>query len=307
MNLWITGAGGFIGHHLACHLSRHKHSVAGIGHGASPEISGHASILNEWLSGDICLSNLDALGRGQGKPDAIFHLAGGSSVAPSLDSPLKDMQRSVDSIGNVLEWVRLKSPSTVVVMASSAAIYGSDHSCPIKESMSSTPYSPYGYHKRMAELLMESYGSSFGLKVAIVRLFSVYGIELRKQLLWDACRRLADGENVVEFAGSGEELRDWLHVADAVSILCNAMENATDDCLVLNGGTGTATSVREITNMLCEKWGGGSRPVFTGISREGDPKYLVADTGRLKSLGFSPKYCWQQGLGEYVKWFKAQL
>jgi UDP-glucose 4-epimerase len=191
-------------------------------------------------------------------------------------------------------------------MASSAAVYGSRHNNPIKENSSSIPFSPYGFHKRMAELLMESYAQNFGLKISVVRLFSVYGEGLSKQLLWDACTRLSDSRKTIEFGGTGSEMRDWIHVKDAVRLMWNARDYASEDFNILNGGTGISTTVRQITEKLCTEWGGVVIPTFSGKSRKGDPISLVADIGNLKSIGFEPKYNWEDGMKSYVKWFKGQ-
>lgn len=305
MKVWITGARGFIGQHLARYISLKGHDVAGIGHGLWDESDRNFGCRCEWLNGDISQVNLDVLLEKHGTPDAIFHLAGGSSVGPSVAMPLKDMYRSVNSTSELLEWVRLNSKDTSVIMASSAAVYGAGHLTPINENTNSKPYSPYGYHKRMAELLVESYASNFGLKTSIVRLFSVYGSGLRKQLLWDACSRLARGANDIQFGGSGNELRDWIHVEDASEILWRALEHASSECFIVNGGTGIATSVKQITETLFKKWGLGIEPTFSRQSRSGDPTYLVASTTVSKKIGFEPKHEWENGIDEYVTWFKG--
>jgi UDP-glucose 4-epimerase len=307
MKVWITGARGFIGQNLARYISSMDHEIAGLGHGmlGSKELS--LLGVEKWLNGDVSLANLDVLLQCRGKPDAIFHLAGGSSVGPSLAMPQEDLRRSVSSAGDLLEWVRLRSPKTSIVMASSAAVYGAGHEAPISETTISKPYSPYGYHKKMAELLMESYANNFGLKVSIVRLFSVYGPGLRKQLLWDACSRLYSGITNIEFGGTGKELRDWIHVEDAVAILWKALESASQECFIVNGGTGVATSVQEITNVLCEEWGAGVvPPSFSGNSRSGDPQSLIAATARLKKINIKLNHEWSKGVADYVAWFKEQ-
>ena len=70
----------------------------------------------------------------------------------------------------------------------------------------------------MTELLCESYARNFGLQTATVRWFSVYGPELRKQLLWDLCHRFKGRPATLEIGGTGNETRDWIHVTDAVSL-----------------------------------------------------------------------------------------
>jgi UDP-glucose 4-epimerase len=210
MRILVTGARGFIGRYLARHLSSQGHDVAGIGHGAWSDSERAAWYNGKWLNGDISSPNLDVLASACGMPEAIFHLAGGSAVGPSFTAPAEDFHRSVVATSELLEWVRLRAPAARVVMASSAAVYGASHNEPITESAECVPFSPYGYHKRMAELDLESYAHNFGMRVGVVRLFSIYGPELRKQLLWDLCNRLGAGESDLTLGGDGTELRDWL-------------------------------------------------------------------------------------------------
>ena len=224
MKLWITGARGFIGRHLLGHLvAQGGHQVYGLGHGSWPGAGPASDGLADWRNGEVGHANLDALAASHGLPDGVFHLAGGSAVGPSFQQPAEDFRRSVLAAGELAEWLRLRAPQCALVMASSAAVYGAGHEGPIAESAACRPFSPYGSHKRMVELLLQSYAHNFGLRVAVVRFFSVYGPGLRKQLLWDACSRLAQAPDSLALGGQGSELRDWLHVQDAAALLQAAL------------------------------------------------------------------------------------
>ena len=96
------------------------------------------------------------------------------------------------------------------------------------------PFSAYGYHKLMMEQLCRCYATTYGTRVAVTRLFSVYGSFLQKQLLWDLCTKLASGTSTVELGGTGEELRDWTDVRDVVRALSLVKELASDAVPILN-------------------------------------------------------------------------
>ena len=102
------------------------------------------------------------------------------------------------------------------------------------------PVSPYGVHKKIAEDLCRSYGQHFKIASCVIRLFSVYGVRLRKQLLWDECLKLS--KNEITFFGTGQETRDWLHIHDVVNLLFTAAEHASSHCPTVNGGTGVGVS-----------------------------------------------------------------
>jgi len=300
----ITGARGFVGRHLAYTLHHQGLQVCGIGHGAWTESDRATCGVSYWLNGDVTKRNMDIVQSDMCTPDVVFHLAGGSSVGLSLLAPEEDFRRSVLSAAELLEWARLAAPDARLVLASSAAVYGAGHSRVIRETDKLRPYSPYGYHKRIAEELFESYGKNFGLNVSSVRMFSVYGSELRKQLLWDACCRLANDSTHLVLGGSGDEVRDWLHVSDAVDFLSMVASRASNDGFVVNGGTGVAVTVRQVAEQLCGAWGIDTQLEFSGKSRPGDPQYLVANIAQAASLGFTPKMNWQAGVADYVAWFK---
>lgn len=307
MTVWITGANGFIGRYLARALADAGHAVHGIGHGAIHESERRALGLQSWLNGEIDAANLNAIASAHGLPSKIFHLAGGSSVGLSIAQPFEDFSRTVISTARLLEWVRSATPNCHVIAASSAAVYGSGHTGAISESAALAPMSPYGQHKLMMEKLCESFAISFGVRSTIVRLFSVYGPRLRKQLLWDFCSSLAQGEAELVLGGTGAEIRDWTEVHDVVRLLAKISQLPwQQNYRVINGGSGRGTSVAEIATKLLKNWGCDISVRFAGAVRAGDPFSLVADAALLCQLRFDWKIPVEQGLADYVRWFKDQ-
>ena len=305
--IWITGGKGFIGRHLSRYCAGHGATVAGIGHGSWPAGDAHRWSVSHWLNGEIESSNLSQLARVSGPPDTVFHLAGGSSVGLSLENPLEDFTRTVETTARLLEWARIHAASARIVAVSSAAVYGAGHAGPIAEEAPVRPYSPYGHHKAMMEGLCRSYGESFGLRSAIVRLFSVYGEELHKQLLWDICCKLDAGESApLLLGGTGREIRDWLHVSDAAALLWLAQQACSPACPAVNGGTGRGVAVADVARVVCEAWQVPASIRFSGRARPGDPERLVADPARATAMGFAPAVPFAQGVGGTVDWYRSR-
>lgn len=306
-HILITGAHGFIGKHLAQFLATSGHQVSGLGHGIWPESESAAWGLIQWINGDIVPSNLRQLQQSIGTPDIVYHLAGGSSVGVAVANPREDFFRTVVTTAELLDWLRLDAPKAKLVAVSSAAVYGAGHSGRIAEHAALSPYSPYGHHKRLMEELCRSYAASYGTQVAVARLFSVFGSGLKKQLLWDLCTRLAAGANPLTLGGTGEELRDWTDVRDVVRALALLAGKAASEVPVYNVGTGHAVPVREVATLLARHWAGTRKPAslsFSGQSRKGDPFSLVADPSGMKALEFEWRVELDQGLADYVEWFR---
>lgn len=305
----VTGAAGFIGRHLCRRLAASGRTVVGLGHGTWSEQDLAESGVRAWRSDDVAGRCLDDLADRYGLPEHVFHLAGGSSVGASLLDPLGDYLRTVASTAELLDWLRRKAPTTPVTAVSSAAVYGASHAGPIGEGAALRPRSPYGHHKLMMETLLRSYAKSYGSPSVIVRLFSVYGSGLQKQLLWELCSRVAHGVGRMDLQGTGDETRDWIEVRDTVRAIELASGLAGPEVPVINVGTGTGTPVREIAHLTLSAWGGASAlaPLsFSGRGRDGDPFSLQADVSRLNALGFACEVPLSRGIDDYVRWFRAQ-
>jgi UDP-glucose 4-epimerase len=298
----ITGAHGFLGRHVARFFSRKGHTVLGIGHGEWAPEEWKLWGLSEWYAADVSLQSMKQFAD---RPSVIVHCAGGGSVSFSIDDPIADFERTVITTAHVLEYVRTIAPTCRVVYPSSASVYGVVDKLPIQEDCHAAPISQYGVHKLMAEQMVASYARQFGTSAAIVRLFSVYGCGLRKQLLWDACRKFANGDNV--FMGTGEEVRDWLHVEDAAELLMAAAEHASVECPTINGGSGEGITVREVLIHLgrCLPFEE-QTPIFSGAERMGDPSRFVAHIDGAKAWGWRATRVWKQGMQEYAAWWKRK-
>jgi UDP-glucose 4-epimerase len=299
----VTGANGFLGRYVARSFAGKGHPVLGIGHGNWSQKEWESWGLSGWQSADVTLPVLRELAE---EPAVIVHCAGGGSVSFSIDDPLADFERTVETTAHVLEYARTFAPSCRVVYPSSASVYGTVETVPIREDYPAAPISQYGTHKLMAEQMVTSYSRQFGTSAAIVRLFSVYGCGLRKQLLWDACSKFANNDST--FMGTGDEVRDWLHVEDAATLLIAAAEHASAECPTINGGSGQGVTVRDVLLRL-----GSSLlqteilPSFSGTQRIGDPTRYIADTEGSRAWGWQLTRQWAEGVEEYAAWWKRNF
>jgi UDP-glucose 4-epimerase len=292
----VTGAAGFIGSALVRVLALTGVRVHGLDR-AAPDDALRARVA-QWSVGDLS----------QGLPpdlsaaDEVYHCAGSGMVGPSFTDPAADFRANVATTANLVAWMANQRGARLVLV-SSAAVYGVQPVTPIAETAPLSPTSPYGVHKRLAERQVRDYARNFGFDGAVVRLFSVYGPGLRKQLLWDACMKLTQG--APSFGGDGSEERDWIHVEDAVALLIQAAAAATPACPIFNGGTGVATTVRQALELLARKLGQAAPLRFSGETRRGDPPALVASVAATRALGWAPRISLADGIPQYADWFKS--
>ena len=300
----VTGGFGFLGRSVARKYSELGWRIVGIGRGHWAPEEARARGFDVWLNAGVSLSSLMTL---KGKFDCIVHCAGNGSVGYSMTNPLQDFNKTVQSTADLLDYVRLTGCEPLIVYPSSAGVYGAKPDSPIKETDELNPISPYGVHKRVAEELLALYSRTYGVKVAIIRFFSIYGPGLTKQLLWDASVKLRNAQpaSPAVFWGTGEETRDWIFSEDAADLVAATASKVQVPFTVINGAGGIRMTVRETLSMLNRALKTDATISFNNQVREGDPRFYHADVSRSAALGWTPRYSLSEGMDRYVSWLSS--
>ena len=285
----VTGGAGFIGSHLAAALIARGirttvlDDLSGGTRSAVPAGAGLevADIADPGTAGRVA-----AVGA-----ELVIHAAAQVSVPYSVADPRRDREVNVTGTAHVLAGAVAGGCRRFVFLSSGGAVYGDTPRA--DEATPPAPASPYGAHKLAAEGLVRASGLSWG----VVRLANVYGPGQRAGLEGGVVAIFAEalmaGQPIV-IHGDGEQTRDLLHVADAVSGTLAVAAADTDG--TWNVGTGRATSVRDLLRML-EQAVDRTVPVGHGPPRAGDVRSSVLAADRIAAdLGWRPTWPLERGV-----------
>jgi UDP-glucose 4-epimerase len=281
VRLLITGISGFIGGSIGRYAAQREHAVLGTGRASNggPEWSG----LYTRVVGPEDLATVIR----EFRPDVVINAAGTASAAASVAEPWSDFRGSVQTCVDVLEAVRRAGTRPLVVIPSSAAVYGNPASLPVSEQAALQPISPYGFHKAACELLAREYAECFGLKVLVCRFFSVFGPAQRRLLVWELYQQLAGQEKIAWLSGTGKETRDFLYIDDLSAALLELIENFDHSDrrhLLVNVASSNETSVLQLAEMIRDLVAPEKEIRCRNERRKNDPLRWRADVSRLQTL-----------------------
>lgn len=235
--------------------------------------------------------------------DICINCSGAASVPDSINNPLRDFQLNTVNVYKLLEAIQRFCPKCRFINFSSAAVYGNPSLLPIGESDLLAPLSPYGKHKLYAEQICDQFSTFYGIDTCSLRVFSAYGVGLKKQLLWDLFKRSRKISHI-ELWGTGFESRDFIEVRDIVEIIRLLIKPEKFQFSTLNIGNGTEIFIKDITVLFFETLGQKINIAFNGEVRVGDPQNWQADVTKLKTIGYVKKINLDEGLNDYCIWLK---
>jgi UDP-glucose 4-epimerase len=242
------------------------------------------------------------------KIDGIFHLACWPRSL-SLADPDRDVE--VNALGTIHALELARKTGAKVVFTSNSGIYGNPEYLPIDEKHPDKPSTPYDANKLVSEYYMKIYHRIYGVPIAICRLATVYGPRQRIKPGWapvipEFATKLSKGEAPTIY-WDGEQTRDLIYVKDVVQGLIKAYEADTgDETYILS--TGVETSINQIyrtvaMGIFCPRDIQPRRaPMVPGDIRRMLLSYAKAEA----RFGFKPEYTLEQGIENYLTWFKGE-
>ena len=296
MNFLITGAAGFLGSHLANFLAREGHQVRGLDDlsAGNPQA----------LSPDVLFTRGDVNDRPKlwtllQEVDCVYHLAARVAVPESILYPREYNATNVAGTVSLIEAMRDVGVRRVVFI-SSGAVYGDQGEQPLKESAAPNPRSPYAVSKLAAEYYVRTIGRLWGIESVSLRVFNAYGPGQHlpvshPPVIPNYLRQALRGGTLV-MHGDGIQTRDYVFVDDVVSAMIAAATAPGIDQMVINVGSGSETSVRELVRQVLETTSTRAEVLNNPRHDPGVSRMCADLTLAREKLGYQPRFSLAEGL-----------
>ena len=300
MKFLVTGGAGFLGSALANQLAHDGHEVRALDDLSAGD-SGRLAAEVLFTRGDVNdRPKLWSLLQGV---ECVYHLAARVSVPESILFPREYNAGNVGGTVGVMEAMRDAGVKRVV-LTSSGAVYGAQVLQPLRETLVPNPDSPYAVSKLSAEAYVRTIGALWGIETVALRVFNAYGPgqplpASHPPVVPRFIKGAVSGASLVVH-GDGQQSRDYVFVSDVVAALLAAATARNLDQLVINVGSGKATTLRQLVAEVAEVTGTRLEPLYNN-NESGGVREMCADltlAGDL--LAYSPKVGLNEGLRRTV-------
>ncbi len=307
----VTGAAGFIGSHLVDTLLQRGERVIGIDQIndyydpmlKQKNLSNFENHPNfQFIQDDI--QNLDWRSL-LADVDVVYHQAAQAGVRASWGDGFRAYtERNINTTQIMLEAAKEAKNLQRFVFASTSSVYGNAETLPTSESICPQPVSHYGITKLAAERLCLLYFQNFGVPVAGLRYFTVYGPRQRPDMAFHKFFRAALVDEAIAIYGDGQQTRDFTFVSDAIAANLAAAIAPDAPGEIFNIGGGSRVSLAHVIDTIEQIV---ARPIRRDYheSARGDARHTSADVSKAqKILGYQPQVSLEQGLRAEWEWIQ---
>jgi len=310
MRILVTGGAGFIGSNLTDHLLGLGHDVV-VMDDLSTGFAGNINPAAGFLEMDIRTREAhDAVLTGGF--DAICHHAAQMDVRRSVREPVFDSSVNIGGTLNILEAARASGVKRVVYASTGGAVYGEPEYIPVREDHPVNPICDYGVSKHTVEHYLFLYRHLYGLGYVVLRYPNVYG---PRQNPWGEAGVTAIftvkylGGTPPRINGDGEQLRDYVHVADIARANALAIDLSRPELSggIFNIGWGRGRSVKELDSIIRDLTGTSLKPEYGPPLPEEILKVSLDATLARTVLGWSPTIPFEEGLKDLVAYHRSRI
>ncbi len=296
MNFLITGAAGFLGSSLANQLAREGHQVRGLDDLSTGDPQALAPDVH-FTRGDV--GDRPKLWTLLQEVDVVYHLAARVSVPESALYPRDYNAVNVGGTVALMEAMRDVGVRRVV-LASSGAVYGDLGEQTLTESITPNPRSPYAVSKLAAEYYVRTIGGLWGIETVSLRIFNAYGPgqhlpASHPPVVPHYLRQALRGGTLVAH-GDGSQTRDYVYVDDVVSALIAAATAPNINGLVINVGSGTETSIKDLIKHILDATSSKAEVIYNAQTSGGVSRMRADITLASQKLNYRPSINLTEGL-----------
>jgi UDP-glucose 4-epimerase len=310
MRILVTGGAGFIGSNITDHLLSLGHEVVvmdDLSTGFAENINPAAGFLEMDIRTDEAHQAVLS-----GGFDAICHHAAQMDVRRSVREPVFDSSVNIGGTLNILEAARASGVKRVVYASTGGAVYGEPEYIPVREDHPVNPICHYGVSKHTVEHYLFLYRHLYGLGYVVLRYPNVYG---PRQNPWGEAGVTAIftvkylSGTPPRINGDGEQLRDYVHVADIARANALALDLSRPELSggIFNIGWGQGHSVRELDALIRELTGTTLEPEYGPPLPEEILKVSLDATRARTILGWKPTIPFEKGLKDLVAFHRRRI
>lgn len=308
--IFLTGAAGFIGFHLAHALAQRGDTVLGLdnfnAYYAPSLKKARAARLQEMgisvQTGDICATEqLRALFE-QFAPTHCVHLAAQAGVRYSLSNPEAYLSANLNGFCHLLELLRLH-PTIPLIYASSSSVYGTNRKVPFSETdKTDCPANLYGATKKANEAMAYAYHHLFNIPMTALRFFTVYGPYGRPDMAYYSFTKAITEGRPIEVYNAGKMRRDFTYIDDIIAGTIAAIDLSAP-WEIFNLGNNEPQELMTLIALLEKHLNKKASLQFLSM-QPGDMEETFADISHARDkLGFAPKVSLEDGVARFINWY----
>ena len=311
--IFITGAAGFIGYHMALFFHERGDTVVGYDNFNSyydPALkrARAAQLMKRGIpliEGDVKDYQTMVQIIEKHQITHILHLAAQAGVRYSLENPHTYLQSNIDGFLNILELCR-SHPTIALIYASSSSVYGLNQKIPFSiDDRTDHQASLYGVTKKTNELMAQTYHHLFGISVTGLRFFTVYGPWGRPDMAYFSFTKAILEGRPIEIYNNGEMKRDFTYIDDIVAGTAAALDLAAP-CALFNLGNHHPEDLLYLITLIEKELGSQAIKIMRPM-QQGDVISTYADIEESKNrLGFIPRVSLQEGVARFIKWYQCE-
>jgi len=308
----VTGGAGFIGSNFIRFLLNDRSDTEIVVNLDKLTYAGNLENLKDiagnpayrFIRGDICDGELVSRILDEFDIDTVVHFAAESHVDRSISEGLSFVTTNVTGTCSLLEAAR-KAGISRFIHVSTDEVYGSIRKGSFSETDPLNPSSPYSASKAGSDLLALSYFTTHHVPVIVTRCTNNFGpFQYPEKLIPLFTTNLIEGKKVPVY-GSGMNVRDWIYVLDHCrAIACILKKGIPGE--IYNIGGGTELTNLEITRKILEQLGKDETSIqYVGDRKGHDFRYSLS-SDKLHSLGWQPRFTFDEALEHTIRWYKEQ-